>query len=372
MHTIMVIIGTRPEAIKMAPVIRALQRQGADFRVLTCLTAQHRELLDQVVATFGLKVDVDLNLMTPGQSLVEVTARVLEGVSAVLEEHKPDAVLVHGDTTTTFAAALAAYYQRIPVGHVEAGLRTYDPYHPFPEEMNRRLCDHLARFHYAPTEAARGNLLQEHIPAENIIVTGNTVIDALLSVADAAHHFDDPVLEGLGKDRKLILATVHRRENFGAPLAEVCGAMQDIVAAHADVEIALTVHPNPNVQSVLQETLGKTERIHLLPPQEYVPFVHLMKKSTLILSDSGGIQEEAPALGKPVLVLRDQTERPEAVEAGTARLVGTKRGTITSEVARLLEDESAYTVMARATNPFGDGKAAERIVNHLASVLRKG
>ena len=364
---ILTVIGTRPEAIKMAPVINAL-RSRASFDTSVCLTAQHRELLDQVIAVFDLPVHFDLNLMSPNQTIFDVTAKVLCGMERVLDEAKPDVVLVHGDTSTSFAAALAAYYKKIPVGHVEAGLRTYDKFQPFPEEMNRRLADALCDYHYAPTSGARVNLLKESIPESGIVVTGNTVIDALLDMTARPYAFEDPLLERAGEDRRLLLVTAHRRESFGEPFLEMCTAMRDLACGNADLEIIYPVHPNPNVRKAVDAVLTGHERIHLIEPLDYAPFVHLLKKAAIVLTDSGGIQEEAPSLGKPVLVMREVTERPEAIEAGTAKLVGTSRGRIVSEVQRLLDDEDAYGNMATAVNPYGDGHAAERIVRHIESL----
>ncbi len=365
---VLIVIGTRPEAIKMAPVVQALRGRGGRFEVEVCLTAQHRELLDQVIRLFDLTVDYDLDLMVPDQSVFEVTRGVLREMEGVLDRARPDVVLVHGDTTTTFAAALAANYKRIAVGHVEAGLRTHDKHRPFPEEINRRLADAICDHHYAPTPRARDNLLAERIPAENILVTGNTVIDALLDVAGRPHEFTGPLIEGLGRDRRLLLITAHRRESFGAPLAEMCRAIRDLVAANPDLEAVYPVHPNPNVRRVVDRFLIGRERLHPIEPLDYAPFVHLMKKATIVLTDSGGIQEEAPSLGKPVLVMREVTERPEAIEAGTAALVGTSYEKIVASVQRLLDDETAYSAMANAVNPYGDGRAAGRIADHLEAV----
>lgn len=364
---ILAVMGTRPEAIKMAPVVRAITRRPG-MSVEVCLTAQHRELLDQVIAVFGLEVAHDLNLMRPDQSIFDITAGVLTGMRGVLESSKPDVMLVHGDTTTSFAAALAGHYTKTPAGHVEAGLRTYDKHRPFPEEMNRRLADALCDYHYAPTPAARENLLRERIPEAQVLVTGNTVIDALLEIAARPYTFTDPLLEAAGRERRLLLVTAHRRESFGAPFRDICRALRGIAAAHEDVEIVYPVHPNPNVRAVTSEILADCPRVRLIPPLDYLPFVHLLKKAHLVLTDSGGIQEEAPSLGKPVLVLREVTERPEAVEAGVARLVGTNRDAIMAGVGELLGDPKAYARMANAINPYGDGKAAERIAAHLAGL----
>ena len=353
----------------MAPVVKALEGRPEVFDTRVCLTAQHRGLLDQVIALFGLRVDHDLDLMAPGQALTDITTGVLHGVGEVIADENPGMVLIHGDTTTSFATALAAYYQRVPVAHVEAGLRTGDKFQPYPEEMNRRLSGALCDYHYAPTEGAKANLLAEHVPEDRIVLTGNTAIDALLSVASLPHTFDDPALEALGSTRRLILVTAHRRENFGAPFVEMCGAMGDIVDRNPDVELVYPVHPNPNVREVVDKALRGRGRVHLIEPQDYLSFVQLQKKAHLILTDSGGIQEEAPSLGKPVLVMRETTERPEAVRAGVTRLVGSNREQIAGEVQRLLDDPGSYAAMARAENPFGDGRASERIVAHLASLV---
>lgn len=350
----------------MAPVVGELLRRAPDFRVEVCLTAQHRELLDQVIATFALPVHFDLNVMQPGQSLFDVMSAVILGMRGVLEASQPDVVLVHGDTSTSFAAALAAYYLQVRVGHVEAGLRTYDKYRPFPEEINRRLADAVCDYHYAPTESARENLLRENIPGGNILVTGNTVIDALLDVAARPYRFTDPFLEELGRERRLLLVTAHRRESFGAPFRDMCRAMRDLAANNADLDVVYPVHPNPQVRQVTQEVLAGQRGVYLIEPLEYVPFVHLMKKAAIILTDSGGIQEEAPSLGKPVLVMRDVTERPEAVAAGVARLVGASYERIVAETQRLLDDAAAYATMASGANPYGDGRASVRIGDHLA------
>lgn len=362
---ILVVIGTRPEAVKMAPVVHALRENTAAFgRVAVCLTAQHRLLSDQVLRLFALRPDHDLDIMTEGQTIFDITRRVLDGMRPVLEAERPDAVLVHGDTTTTFAAALASYYCRTPVAHVEAGLRTHHPYQPFPEEMNRRLADALCAWHYAPTPAARDNLLRENIPDSGIVVTGNTVIDALLYVAERP--CEHPFIRALPRDRRIVVLTAHRRESFGRPLEEIFEAAREIADNHADVLIVAPVHPNPAVRETAYRIAGGHPRIRLAEPMEYLPFVHLLKQSYLILSDSGGIQEEAPSLKKPVLVLREVTERPEAIAAGTARIVGPHRDAIVRETTRLLEDPAAYAAMIRSDNPFGDGQAAGRIARHLA------
>ncbi len=368
---IWVIMGTRPEAIKMAPVVQALQDVSDEVQVKVCLTAQHRELLDQVIRSFHLPVEYDLNIMTPGQTLVEITSRVLERLSKLFSENKPDAILVHGDTTTTLSAGLAGYYQQIPIGHVEAGLRTYDKYHPFPEEMNRRLVDAMSDFLYAPTEQAKKNLLSENIEEHKIVVTGNTGIDALLYIAQKPYTFENSLLEALGKDRRLIVLTAHRRESFGKPMDEIFHAVSDLIDKNDDIEILFPVHPNPNVTASVKQYLQGKERVHLVSPMEYVPFVHILKKCYLILTDSGGIQEEAPSLGKPVLVLRDVTERPEAVQAGTALLVGPHYERILDTAQKLLDDKEMYQNMANKINPYGDGKSGKRIAEHLLKTLSR-
>jgi len=362
---ILVVLGTRPEAVKMAPVIRALRQHPAAPSVQLCLTAQHRELLDQALALFDLPVDYDLNIMRPGQSLCGLTAAVLSGLEPVLASTRPDLVLVHGDTSTSFASALAAFYQHIPVGHVEAGLRTHHRTQPFPEELNRRLTDTLCAHHFAPTEGARQNLLRENIDSSHIVVTGNTVVDALRYALERPCAFENPLLDALGRERPLVLVTAHRRESFGTAFGEICRALRSIAEVHPEADIVYPVHPNPNVRDSARALLGGCDHIHLIEPLEYLPFVHLMKKATLILTDSGGIQEEAPSLSVPVLVLREVTERPEAVEAGTARLVGTGHDSIVAAVIALLADPAARARMVRTTNPFGDGHAGERIAAYI-------
>ncbi len=362
------IFGTRPEAIKMAPVLHALKNAGAESRV--CVTAQHRGMLDQVLALFDIIPDADLDLMRPNQTLEGLTAAVLEGVSGVLENMKPDMVLVHGDTTTTFAAALAAFYKRIPVGHVEAGLRTGNIYAPFPEEVNRRLTDSLSTLHFAPTEGARQNLLNAGTDAAHIHVTGNTVIDALFMIRDrlsddtALGSSIDGTLPAMSSDRRMVLVTGHRRENFGDGFENICHALREL-AARDDIDIVYPVHLNPNVQKPVNDILGGIKNVHLIAPVDYPSFVRLMSKAHIVITDSGGIQEEAPSLGKPVLVMRDVTERPEAVDAGTVRLVGTDRTRIVSEATRLLDNNDVYETMSRAHNPYGDGKAAGRIATEV-------
>jgi len=353
----------------MGPVVQELRRRpGMDVAV--CLTGQHRELLDQAVGAFGIRADYDLDVMRQDQTVSGLTVAVLSAMESVLADAAPDVVLVHGDTTTSFTAALAAFYARTPVGHVEAGLRTHDSHRPYPEEMNRRLCDALCDYHYAPTTLARDNLIQERVPPENILVTGNTVIDALLEIAGQPHEFTDPVLERAGRGRRLLLVTAHRRESFGAPLREMCVAVRTLAGNNADLDVVYPVHPNPRVRETAEAILAGHERVHLLAPLGYADFVHLMKKAAVVLTDSGGIQEEAPSLGKPVLVMREVTERPEAVEAGTARLVGTGCARIVAEVQRLLDDPAAYGAMANAVNPYGDGQASRRIADHLESIAK--
>lgn len=353
---ILCIIGTRPEAIKMAPVVLALKAAPwAEVRVLA--TAQHRHLLDQVLSLFGIAPDVDLDLMRPNQTLPALTARLMTALDACFEQEMPDAVLAQGDTTTVMVSALAAFYRQIPFGHVEAGLRTGDLLNPFPEEMNRIVAGHLSRWHFAPTESARRNLLAEAIREDSVFVTGNTVIDALLDVSERC----DAAAPAISPDKRLVLVTAHRRENFGEPFKQICGAIRHLADQREDVEFLYPVHPNPNVKEVAQTMLGGHPRIRLCDPLDYLPFVAAMKRSYFILSDSGGVQEEAPALGKPVLVLRRETERPEAVEEGVVKLVGPEFEAIVRESTRLLDDADAYRAMARGVSPYGDGKAAGRI-----------
>ena len=367
------IFGTRPEAIKMAPVVKALAA-APGINAGVCITAQHRDMLDQVLSLFDLEPDFDLDIMRDNQDLAHITTAVLEGMGGVLDDFKPDRVLVHGDTTTTFAASLAAYYRKIPVGHVEAGLRTGDMYAPYPEEINRRLTDTITDMFFAPTKTARDNLIAEGVDDGRILVTGNTVIDALLSVT--AMLKDDADLHGqlenqfksLDPDRRLILVTGHRRENFGPGFEAICAALAQL-AGRKDVDIVYPVHLNPNVFEPVHRILGDTDNIHLMQPLDYLPFVYLMERSHLVLTDSGGIQEEAPSLGKPVLVMRDVTERPEAIDAGTVKLVGTDKHTIVGECTNLLDNDAAYQIMSRAHNPYGDGKAAGRIVEELSRDL---
>jgi UDP-N-acetylglucosamine 2-epimerase (non-hydrolysing) len=360
---VMTVFGTRPEAVKMAPVVRALA-QSADFRPVVTVTAQHREMLDQVTRLFGIVPDHDLDIMLPEQSLADITTRALAGLYRVVEETRPAMVLVQGDAHTTFIGALAAFYHRVPIGHVEAGLRTADKYRPFPEEMNRRMTSVLADLHFAATPAARTNLLREGVPASAIVVTGNTVIDALRAVQRLP---DVPAVGGLPPldGRRLVLVTTHRRENWGDPLREIYLALVELLEGFADLELVFSVHRNPAVRRIVHDVLHGHPRAHLIEPPDYGPWVRLMERAHLILTDSGGIQEEATALGRPALVLRDVTERPEGVAAGTLRLVGTDRRRIVEEASRLLTDPGAYAAMAQAHNPYGDGRAAERIVQAL-------
>lgn len=375
MLKVLSIFGTRPEAIKMAPVVNALEKHTDRLQSVVCVTAQHREMLDQVLNLFDIHPAYDLGIMSPGQDLFDITCNVLKGLKPVLDKEHPDLVLVHGDTTTTMAASIAAYYCRTAVGHVEAGLRTGNKFSPFPEEMNRRITGSLADLHFAPTEAARQNLLNEGVPDGKVFVTGNTVIDALLAVsgmidsdADLQKRFDAE-FSFLDRGKRLVLVTGHRRENFGDGFENICGALMDIATTHTDVEILYPVHLNPNVREPVRRILGTCEskNIHLIEPVDYLPFVYLMNRSYLIITDSGGVQEEAPSLGRPVLVMRETTERPEAVAAGTVRLVGTDRQRIVDETTLLLDDATTYQVMSHAHNPYGDGMAAKRIIDVLMS-----
>lgn len=368
---ILSVFGTRPEAIKMAPVVKALEGE-ATVESKVCVTAQHRQMLDQVLSLFDIAPDFDLDLMKPGQGLTDITANVILGMRQVLQDWRPDLILVHGDTTTTFAASLAAYYEKVPVGHVEAGLRTGNIYSPWPEEMNRRLTGRISVAHFVPTEKARQNLLSEGVPDAQINVTGNTVIDALLKVTDRV--CTDEVLKldlaekfpFLDDAKKLILVTGHRRENFGDGFENICHALKSL-GEREDVQIVYPVHLNPNVQEPVRRILSDCSQVHLIDPLDYLPFVYLMTRSYLIITDSGGVQEEAPSLGKPVLVMRDTTERPEAVEAGTVRLVGTNSARIVAEANDLLDNAKTYQVMSQAHNPYGDGLAANRIAEILSA-----
>nr|WP_314559712.1 UDP-N-acetylglucosamine 2-epimerase (non-hydrolyzing) [uncultured Pseudomonas sp.] len=371
------IFGTRPEAIKMAPMVINLANDDR-FHSKVCVTAQHREMLDQVLELFGLVPDYDLNIMTVDQSLTDVTTAIIQGLQSVLEDFKPDVILVHGDTATTFAASLAAYYQQIPVAHIEAGLRTHNLYSPWPEEGNRRLTGSLASMHFAPTQTSRQNLLNEGVLAERIHVTGNTVIDALLSVVEKLRSATSPLRSRLDQQfsflppgQRMVLVTGHRRENLGDGLERICEALAETAASFPTVAFVYPVHLNPNVQEPVQRWLAGIKNVHLIGPQDYLPFVYLMTRAYVILTDSGGIQEEAPALGKPVLVTRDTTERPEAVDAGTVRLVGTEIATITYHLKELLSNEAVYRAMSNAHNPYGDGHACGRIREVLIATWRE-
>ena len=359
---VMSIFGTRPEAIKMAPVVTELMRHPNEIETRTLVTAQHREMLDQVLHLFHIVPDYDLNIMAAGQTLFDITARAMCGINEVFQQERPHLVLVHGDTTTTFAGALAAYYHQIPVGHVEAGLRTHDIYSPFPEEMNRRLTGGIATLHFAPTPTAHANLLAEGVPERRIFVTGNTVIDALHHTVRDDYVFPSELRGVDFSHHRVLLVTTHRRENLGEPMRHVYRAIRAIIEELADAEVIFPVHRNPKVREIVREELGQLERVHLIAPLEYEPFANLMARVDLVLTDSGGIQEEAPALGKPVLVLRDTTERPEAVTAGTVRLVGTDEQRIYEETMHLLTEPLAYRSMAEAMNPYGDGEASRRII----------
>ncbi|MEG2199078.1 MAG: UDP-N-acetylglucosamine 2-epimerase (non-hydrolyzing) [Anaerovorax sp.] len=360
---VMTVFGTRPEAIKMAPLVKALnETQGIDS--VLCVTAQHREMLDQVLELFQLTPDYDLNIMKPNQTISQITANVITGIEEVFIKEKPDLVLVHGDTTTTFATSLAAFYQQIKVGHVEAGLRTYDKYSPWPEEINRVLTGHIADLHFSPTERNRQNLLREAIDDRSIFITGNTVIDALLEVMNKPYEFEEPTLKNLDFVKKRVIAvTCHRRENLGENMHNIFNAIKDIVLEFDDVEVVYPMHMNPKVREIANEILGiVSDRIHLIEPLQYQPFVNLMAKSYFIITDSGGMQEEAPSIGKPVLVVRKETERPEALEAGTVKLAGVERESIYAMAKELLTDGEAYEKMAHAENPYGDGTACKQIV----------
>lgn len=360
---VMTVFGTRPEAIKMAPIVLELQKHPDTIEPVVAVTAQHREMLDQVLNLFQIKPDHDLNIMAAGQTLFDITTRAMMGLDKVLTEEKPDIVLVHGDTTTTFAGALAAYYHQTAVGHVEAGLRTHNKYSPFPEEMNRRLTGCIADLNFAPTSTSKANLLAENVPPESIFVTGNTVIDALHHTVRDDFDFQEKSLKDVDfQNKRIILVTTHRRENLGEPMRHVYKALKQLTEEFDDVEVVFPVHKNPKVREVVNEELGGLAKVHLIDPLDYEPFANLMHKAHLILTDSGGVQEEAPALGKPVLVLRDTTERPEAVDAGTVKLIGTDRERVYEEAKKLLTDEAEYSRMAESVNPYGDGKAAARII----------
>ena len=361
---ILSVFGTRPEAIKMAPVLAELNKYP-EITSVVCVTAQHREMLDQVLELFSINPDYDLSIMQPNQSLSEITARALTKLDEVLTREKPDWVLVQGDTTTAMVGALAAFYHQIKVGHVEAGLRSFDKYQPFPEEINRKIATSISDLHFAPTEVSKQNLTREGVNEANILVTGNTVIDALLQVADKLYDWDSSPLSAIPQDRKIILVTAHRRENHGEPLHNICAALRTLAEQFSEVQIVYPVHLNPNVQKIVRATLGNIPNVTLLEPLEYLPLVHLMKQSYFVITDSGGIQEEAPGLGKPVLVLREVTERPEGVTAGTVKLVGTDTEEILHEATNLLTNATAYQTMSQAVNPYGDGQASVRIVERL-------
>lgn len=373
---VMLVFGTRPEAIKMAPLYHAL-RQSSDFQTLVCVTAQHRQMLDQVLKVFEISPDIDLNLMKPGQDLFDVTASVLLGMRDVFRQHRPDVVLVHGDTTTALGTAMAAFYAGVPVGHVEAGLRTHDIHAPFPEEFNRQVASKVTRWHFAPTLLSKQNLLSENVPNERITVTGNTVIDALLWVLDrietnpdrrsAIFDFLSDRLPFNWREKRFVLITGHRRENFGDGFLQICEGLKELAKRYPVVHFVYPVHLNPNVQQPVKEILDGLDNVHLVDPLDYEPFVYLLKNSYIVLTDSGGVQEEAPSLGKPVLLMRDVTERPEAIDAGTVRLVGANRQRIVENICQLLDNEEIYRLMSRAHNPYGDGRACERIIE----VLRK-
>ena len=365
---VMTVFGTRPEAIKMAPLVLRLKKDDR-FEEITVVSAQHREMLDQVLDIFKIKPDYDFNIMHKNQTLEDITSKVILDMGKVIKKEQPDIVLVHGDTTTSFAAGLATFYEQTKLGHVEAGLRTWNKYSPFPEEMNRQMTDDLTDLYFAPTKLSKQNLIKENHPADNIYVTGNTAIDALEQTVKEEYHHD--VLDEINPDSKIVLVTMHRRENQGEPMRRVFKVMKQVVDSHKDVEIIYPVHLSPRVQKVAKEVLSDDPRIHLIKPLDVVDFHNLAKKSYFIMTDSGGVQEEAPSLGKPVLVLRDTTERPEGVAAGTLKLVGTEVDKVRAEMIRLLEDEKAYTEMANAKNPYGDGKAADRIMDAIAYYFDK-
>ena len=371
MKKILLVFGTRPEAIKMAPLVKAFQKDTEHFETRVCVTAQHRQMLDQVLEVFGITPEYDLNIMAPNQDLYDITAKVLMGLREVLKDFRPDTVLVHGDTTTSMAASLAAFYMQIPVGHVEAGLRTYNMLSPWPEEMNRQVTDRICTYYFAPTEQSKKNLLQEHIDEKKIFITGNTVIDALLMAVDiisSTPGMEEKIAKEFQEkgytvgNREYILVTGHRRENFGEGFLHICKAIKELAALHPDMDIVYPVHLNPNVQKPVYELLSGVDNVYLISPLDYLPFIYAMQHSTLLLTDSGGVQEEAPSLGKPVLVMRDTTERPEAVEAGTVKLVGTDAEAIVSNVTALLQDKEMYKRMSETHNPYGDGQACERIM----------
>lgn len=366
---VMTVFGTRPEAIKMAPIVKAMEKEER-IENIVCVTAQHRQMLDQVLNIFDIKPDFDLNIFKPGQTLTEITTKALEGLEKVIIENKPDLLLVQGDTTTVFAGALAAFYQKVKIGHVEAGLRSGNLYSPYPEEANRKLTGILTDFHFAPTEKNRENLLKEGYPDEKIFITGNTVIDALFHVVKDKYIFNDELLDSIDfENRKVILMTSHRRENIGKPMENIFTAIKRIVEAHEDVEVVFPIHLNPKVRDIAYKVFDNHPRIHLVEPLNYEPFTNLMAKSYLVVTDSGGLQEEAPSLGKPVLVVREETERPEGIVAGTAKLVGTNEEKIYKEINMLLNEKEKYLKMSNAVNPYGDGKAAEKIVDIILQKL---
>ena len=368
MIKVMSIFGTRPEAIKMAPLVKELERRK-EIESIVCVTAQHREMLDQVLNTFDIKPDYDLNIMKQGQSLADVTTRALVGLEEVIKKVKPDIVLVHGDTTTTFAGALAAFYNQVAIGHVEAGLRTYDKYSPYPEEMNRQMVDRLSDMYFAPTEISKDNLLKENIDESKIYITGNTVIDAMSTTVD--ENYTHPELDWINAGERMILLTAHRRENLGEPMRHIFRAIKRVVDEFSDVKVIYPIHMNPRVREVANEVFGDADRVKLIEPLEVFDFHNFQNKSYIILTDSGGIQEEAPSLGKPVLVFRDTTERPEGIKAGTLKLVGTDEDVIYEETKKLLLDKKAYEKMSKASNPYGDGHASERIVDAIIEYFNK-
>lgn len=376
MKKVLLVFGTRPEAIKMAPLVKTFEKESS-IETKVCVTAQHREMLDQVLEIFEIKPDFDLNIMKSGQDLYDITSKVLLGLRDIFEEFKPDIVLVHGDTTTCSSASLAAFYSKIKVGHIEAGLRTHNIYSPFPEEANRLITGVLANYHFSPTTTSRDNLLKENKNPNDILVTGNTVIDALFLALDKIEQNDElksKIVNSINSqyklqnNKKIILVTGHRRENFGEGFINICEALKTIALSNPDIDIVYPVHLNPNVQKPVKEILSNTSNVYLINPLQYEEFIFLMNKSYFIITDSGGVQEEAPSLGKPVLVMRDTTERPEALEAGTVKLVGTSKETIIKEAQKLLDDENEYNTMSKAHNPYGDGKACERIVNFIKEV----
>lgn len=374
MKKILLVFGTRPEAIKMAPLVKAFQADAEHFETRVCVTAQHRQMLDQVLEVFGITPDYDLNIMAPNQDLYDITSKVLMGLREVLRDFQPDTVLVHGDTTTSMAASLAAFYMQIPVGHVEAGLRTHNMLSPWPEEMNRQVTDRICTYYFAPTEQSKKNLLQENIDENKIFITGNSVIDALLMAVDiisSTPGMKEKIAEEVSEkgytigEREYILVTGHRRENFGDGFLHICEAIKELASLHPEMDIVYPVHLNPNVQKPVYELLSGLNNVFLISPLDYLPFIYAMQHSTLLLTDSGGVQEEAPSLGKPVLVMRDTTERPEAVEAGTVKLIGTDAAAIVSNVTNLLRDKALYKSMSETHNPYGDGQACERILEAL-------